>query len=160
MQGSKLHASAVVIREDGVLLRGGSGAGKSSVALALIQKVPPDQEFAALVGDDVIHVWTNAGRILARGAPSISGLVAWRGLGLVRVPAFEACVLRLVVDLDDSRAAPVRIPDPATSVAIYDGVALPRLELTHAIGVDECARLILQALALVKAYGAISVDFP
>jgi serine kinase of HPr protein (carbohydrate metabolism regulator) len=155
-----IHAGAVVIGEDGVLLRGPSGAGKSSLALALIEKTASDQSFAALIGDDVIRLTARSGRVLAQGAPATFGLAERRGLGLVTIPALETCVIRLVVDLDASKDAPVRLPEPEASVAICDGVVLPRLALTHALSVDECARFILQALALVKTRGAISVDFP
>ena len=78
----------------------------------------------------------------------------------MRVPSLEACVIRLVVDLDKSRDAPVRVPEPGASVTNCDGVVLPRLTLTHALSLEDCARLTLQALALVKTCGAIPVDFP
>ena len=150
----------VAIGESGVLLRGPSGAGKSSLAIALIEKISRDQSFVALIGDDVIYLTAQSGRLLAEGSPATVGLAERRGIGLVRAPALEDCVIRLVIDLDKSGDPPARMPEAGSRVAICEGVALPRLGLTHAVSVEECARLTLQALALIKTCGAIPVDFP
>ncbi len=160
MASLKVHASAVVIAESGVLLRGPSGAGKSSLALALIEKASLNQYFTALVGDDVIHLSVRHGRVVAEGSPVIAGLAERRGLGLVRVAALPRCIVRLVVDISASDEAPARMPEPDVRVTLCEGIALPTLTLTRSFSIEQGASLVLQALADVKAPGAILVDFP
>ena len=160
MASLKVHASTVVIAESGVLLRGPSGAGKSSLALALIEKASLNQSFAALVGDDVIHLSVWHGRVVAEGSPVIAGLAERRGLGLVRVPALPRCIVRLVVDISASNEAPARMPEPDAGVTLCKGIALPAVTLTRAFSIEQGASLVLQTLASVKVHGAIAVDFP
>ena len=99
-----MHATCVVVGEAGVLLRGEAGAGKSSLALALIERATLRGGFAALVGDDRVRLARCHGRVVARPHPAIAGRIEIRGHGIVAVESVEACVLRLVVDL----ACPMR----------------------------------------------------
>ena len=121
-----VHATCVVVGEAGVLIRGESGAGKSSLALALIERAGLQGAFAALVGDDRVRVEVRHGRVVARPHPAIAGLVEIRGHGIVAVDHVPACVLRLVVDLVG--AAP-RLPEPPEPEAAILGVAVPRLRI-------------------------------
>ena len=43
-----LHATAAILGEDGVLILGASGAGKSALALALLARARATNAFAAL----------------------------------------------------------------------------------------------------------------
>ena len=52
MTAPTVHATAIVIGETGVLIRGRSGSGKSSLALALVARVRLAGGFAAFVADD------------------------------------------------------------------------------------------------------------
>ena len=138
----RLHASVVVIGEAGILIRGASGAGKSSLALALIGAAQSRGHFARLVADDRTEITVRAGRLLASPVPPIAGLVERRGLGLTPEPHLAAAVLRLVIDCGTE---PERMPEPEALVGTIAGVTLPRLSLLPRPG-DE--RLILTALAL------------
>lgn len=53
-----VHGTAAVVGEAGVLIRGASGAGKSSLALALVDAAAARGLFARLVGDDRISCTT------------------------------------------------------------------------------------------------------
>lgn len=109
-----IHASAVAIDGQGVLILGPSGAGKSSLALQLIALG------GMLVGDDRIAL-TRAGEDVIAAAPAaLSGLIEARGVGLIRTPATPA-PLRLVVDLAQSETE--RLP-PIRHTAIMD-MSLP-----------------------------------
>jgi HPr kinase/phosphorylase len=116
---SILHASCVAIGGRGVLLTGGSGAGKSDLALRLIDRG------AALVGDDGIAVEARDGRLHARPGPNIEGQMEVRGLGILAFPWVEA-PLALAVTLDQ----PVpRMPDEMLPFRLIEGLTLPLIAL-------------------------------
>jgi HPr kinase/phosphorylase len=73
-----IHASCVAIGKRGVLLLGKSGAGKSDLALRLID------EGAVLVADDRTILSVEKGALFARAPASIKGLLEIRGLGIVK----------------------------------------------------------------------------
>jgi HPr kinase/phosphorylase len=143
----RLHASAVVVGEAGILIRGPSGAGKSGLALALIGLARLQGGFARLVADDRTEIVARHGRLLARPVPPLEGLVERRGLGLTPEPHLASAVIRLVVDCGDE---PERMPEPETLVETLAGITLPRLSLRPHPG-DE--RLLLAALALFASPG-------
>jgi HPr kinase/phosphorylase len=143
----RLHASAVVVGEAGILIRGPSGAGKSGLALALIGLARLQGGFARLVADDCTEIVARHGRLLARPVPPLEGLVERRGLGLTPEPHLASAVIRLVVDCG---AEPERMPEPETLVETLAGITLPRLLLRPHPG-DE--RLLLAALALFASPG-------
>ncbi|GJD57556.1 HPr kinase/phosphorylase [Methylobacterium dankookense] len=118
------HAACVVLGEAGVLIRGESGAGKSSLALGLIEAASSRGLFAALVADDRVRIARSHGRLVARSHPAIAGRIEVRGLGLLALPALEACLLARVVDL--AEAAP-RFPEAGAERAEILGIDLPRL---------------------------------
>jgi len=114
-----LHASCVAIGGRGVLLTGGSGVGKSDLALRLIDRG------ATLVGDDGVAVAARAGRLHARPGPNIEGQIEVRGLGILTLPWKEA-PLALAVALDQ----PVpRMPEELLPVQLIEGLALPLIAL-------------------------------
>ena len=115
-----IHATALLIGETGVLIRGSSGAGKSSLALALIEACRQGRRFACLVGDDRIRLTNPGGRLVARPHPAIAGLVERRGQGIVAVAHERAALIRCIIDLvpgDRSRDIPPRLPETGDSVA-------------------------------------------
>jgi HPr kinase/phosphorylase len=95
-----VHASAVLAGPRAILIRGPAGAGKSRLALALIQAAECGLiAFARLVGDDRIELTVAHGRLLARAPPALAGLIEVRGLGLRRLEHEPVAVIGLVVDL-------------------------------------------------------------
>jgi HPr kinase/phosphorylase len=127
MRGINVHASAVVLGDAGVLLRGRSESGKSALALALVDRFRTRGDFAALVADDRALIEPCAGRLIARPHPAIAGMIEARGLGLVRVPYEKACRLHAVVDIGVAGETPPRFPEDKEKCAELAGVALPRL---------------------------------
>ena len=122
--GNTLHATALVIGEDGILLRGPPGAGKSTLARELIASATLAGRHAALVCDDRVSLRAVHGRIVAEAVSAIAGLIEIRGTGIARVPFCESAVLRLVVDLVEN---PTRMPDEAALLTTIQGVELPRI---------------------------------
>src|SRR5215208_6803472 len=117
----RIHATCVVIGEAGILIRGASGSGKSSLARALLADAALAGRFGRLVGDDRVEIAALNGRLVARPVKPIEG----RGLGIVGLAHEPAAVVRLVVDC--AAEAPARLPEAADAVEILAGVAIPRL---------------------------------
>lgn len=130
---STVHASAVLVGASAVLIRGPAGAGKSRLALALIEAGESGfLSFARLIGDDRIELAAAHGRLLARPAPTLAGLIEVRGLGLRRLVHEPVAVVVLVVDLNASEAE--RLPGPTGREVTIEGVKIPRIAV--AAGVD------------------------
>ncbi len=90
-----------------ILLRGASGAGKSDLALRLID------DGARLLADDQVVIRQNGEFLTARAPETIAGLLEVRGVGPVVLPALEDGCLIAVIDLvgrDDVE----RLPQPAS----------------------------------------------
>lgn len=123
-QSPTIHASAVLIGARVVLIRGPAGAGKSRLALSLLHAAETGLlRFARLVADDRTFLAAAHGRLLARPAPELAGLIEVRGLGIRRLPYEPVGVASLVVDL--AAAATERLPEG--SPAVLEGVSLTRL---------------------------------
>lgn len=117
---SLIHqASCVGIQGRAVLIEGPPGSGKSSLALALIDRG------AVLIGDDGVTLERHGGRLLASPPPNIAGLLEVRNLGLLTFPAASALQVALVLRLDSD--AP-RFIEAAARVEIA-GIALPLIRL-------------------------------
>lgn len=102
-----------------VLIEGAPGSGKSSLALALIDRG------AQLLGDDGVMLIAAGDRLLARPHPNTRGLIEVRNLGLLDFPVCDEAPVALVLRLDE--AAP-RFIEAAEVIAIA-GHDLPLLRL-------------------------------
>jgi HPr Serine kinase C-terminal domain len=111
--------SCVAIGARAVLIEGSSGSGKSSLALALIDRG------AVLVGDDGVRLETHGERLNAFPPPSIAGLLEVRNLGLLTFPTAADLPIALVLRLDSE--AP-RYVD-AAEATIIAAVSLPLIRL-------------------------------
>src|SRR5262249_40746125 len=115
-----LHASCIAVGGTGVLFRGTSGAGKSDLALRLVD------EGAALVADDRVELQNIDGSLVARAPPALAGLIEVRGVGILPVAAAAQAEVGLVVDLV-AQDQVERLPEPAT--VELAGVTLPRIAI-------------------------------
>ncbi|AKM07295.1 HPr kinase/phosphorylase [Pelagerythrobacter marensis] len=87
------QSTCVAVAGRGLMIEGPPGAGKSSLALALIDRG------AVLVGDDGILLEERSGSLWAMPPIQTRGLLEARNLGLVDFPVMDAPVaLRLVLD--------------------------------------------------------------
>jgi HPr kinase/phosphorylase len=143
--GATVHASAVLLGSRAVLIRGASGAGKSRLALRLLEAAPATSvQFARLVGDDRVHLQAASGRLLVRPAAALAGLIELRGVGILRMPYEPIAVVGLVVDLG---AQAQRLPETGEQVIELEGVTLPRL----AVAAPEAALPAVLALLTFSA---------
>lgn len=116
--GELVHqASAVAIDGRALILEGEPGVGKSSLALALIDRG------AALIGDDGVTLAREGERLIASPAPNIEGLLEVRGVGLIRVPSVARVPVCLILALGEEGE---RLPDALPMRDIL-GVAVPVL---------------------------------
>jgi HPr kinase/phosphorylase len=124
--GATVHASAVLVGNRAVLIRGPSGSGKSRLAFDLILagragQIPP----AVLVGDDRVHLDISQGQLIVRPARELAGLIEIRGLGIRRCDFAAEAVVGVVVDLEAADAE--RLPAPAALRTQIYGIELPRI---------------------------------
>ncbi|MQT12669.1 HPr kinase/phosphorylase [Segnochrobactrum spirostomi] len=123
-----IHATVLLAGEAGILIRGASGAGKSALALALLDLLAARGRFARLVADDQVFLAAVNGRLLARVPAPIAGLVERRGAGIEPIAHEPAAIVRLVVDLVEP-AALERVPEWQERLVRLAGIDLPRLTL-------------------------------
>lgn len=113
------QATAVAIGGRALLIEGPPGSGKSSLALALIDRG------ARLIGDDGVMLEVAGGRLLAHPHPNTRGLLEVRNLGLLHFDICESSAVALLLRLD--REAP-RFVEAAVNAECL-GFALPMLRL-------------------------------
>jgi HPr kinase/phosphorylase len=111
------NVTCVAVAGRGLLIEGAPGCGKSSLALALIDRG------AALVGDDAIAIELRGARLWAHPPPNIAGRIEIRGVGIADLPAASA-PLCLALRLGEDGA---RLPEPAKRVLA--GATIPLLHL-------------------------------
>jgi hypothetical protein len=134
--GRTIHASAVLVGESAVVIRGPSGSGKSRLALGLIRLAEAGTlPFARLVGDDRVALAAASGRLLVSPAPNIAGLIEVRGLGVLPLPHEPLAVAGLIVDLAAEDGA--RMPAADSARTSLFGIEVARLPV--AAGADPLA---------------------
>jgi len=162
--GEIVHATLVARDGAGVLLRGGSGAGKSDLALRLIgsgggwRLVSDDQvelravQYRAVqdsaVQDSAVQDSAVRSGVVGHGPAAIAGKLEARGLGIVELPAIPSAPIRLVIDLVARNAVP-RMPEAGETVVLL-GVPVPLLRL-HAFDASTPQKIALGLERLVKS---------
>jgi len=125
-----VHGTCVALGNRAALLRGGSGCGKSDLALRFLA-LPGDGELRpALVADDQVWVEGNGdGQALASAPGTIGGMIEVRGLGIAEMPFVAEVPLVLVCDLVEADAVP-RMPCDPWERAKIAGVEIMALKLS------------------------------
>lgn len=118
MNGVTHQATCVAIGGRAILIEGEPGCGKTSLALALIDRG------AMLVGDDGVMLESREGRLWALPHPNTRGLIEIRNAGITAMPCGEAPVA-LLITLD--HAAPRHVEGPSSEQRA--GVTIPSLLL-------------------------------
>lgn len=123
-----IHGTCLAIGDDGVLLLGKPGSGKSDLALRLIDcpgmglsGVPRG---ARLVADDQVAVRRSGMELIASAPPALAGKLEIRGLGIIDLSAVPLAALRLAVRLTPA-AEIERLPDLARARMEILALAIP-----------------------------------
>jgi HPr kinase/phosphorylase len=127
-----LHATCVALQNKAVLLMGPAGAGKSDLALRLIDGG------AQLVADDQTELSMEGQALMASAPASIAGLMEVRNIGLMKLPFMHSAEVALCVDLALATEKLERLPDKDT-IFLLDQ-AVPRLRL-HAFEASSLAKI-------------------
>ena len=150
---TSLHATAVIHGESCVLILGPSGSGKSALALALLAHARAIGAFSALIGDDRVFVRKAHGRLIARGAGNMAGVIERRSAGLITVRHEPEAVVRLAVELCERDRRWPRMPNDDDGLFVGE-VTLPRLALDSTLSVCD------QVLAIEERVAALTAESP
>ncbi len=120
---ANIHASCVTIKNKGILLLGDSGAGKSDLALRLIEQCN-----AKLVADDRVDLSVKNNHITASCPKNIQGLLEIRGVGIIKYPFCKKTTVKLVVNL--SSVQPERLPEK--EYYTFEKIKVPLIQLNPA----------------------------
>lgn len=96
---SGLHATCVSVDGQGVLILGKSGAGKTELALTLIERGKIFGRNVQLVADDRTLLNAENQRLVASAPPALAGGIEIRGAGLFKIQYCMSVPLALVVQL-------------------------------------------------------------
>ena len=142
-----VHASAVLVGERALLIRGPSGSGKSRLAFAVLDAARTGiLSYARLVADDRVKIFTADGRLLVAAPETIRGMIEVRGLGIRRVDCEALALVGLVVDLAAEDGA--RLPETSRGKAEILGVKVPRLAVATG---EEAFPLVIARLSSAAA---------
>lgn len=97
------HATSVAWQGKGLLIRGPSGSGKSSLALDLIGRG------AVLVSDDRTCLTATPQGLILSAPDTIRGLIEARGMGILNAETVPQVPLHLIIDL--SKHQTERLPE-------------------------------------------------
>lgn len=103
-----VHASSVSLDDQGVLIAGPSGSGKSDLALRLID------QGARLIADDQCELRVENERLFVTAPASIEGLIEVRYVGLLTMPFVPAAPVALYIELVTEETGLPRLPESNT----------------------------------------------
>lgn len=139
-----IHGSCVSIDDQGVLLLGPSGSGKSDLCLRLLD------DGAVLIGDDQLELDRRGEAIFARPPVKLAGMLEVRGFGILRDIAFsKETQIRLVVSLIAQKDVE-RLPQPQPYLLL--DVPLMHVSL-YAFASSTCAKI-----RAILSYEALAQD--
>lgn len=142
---ANVHGTGLLLDGFGVMLRGRSGAGKSLLALQLLDTWRDRGRTALLVADDRIDLGVWRGRLVMAAPASIAGLIELRGRGIVTRPSVERARVDLVVDMGGEL---IRFVEEDALVTEIDGVRVARCPLPERGVIDATHQILLVSEAL------------
>lgn len=131
----RLHANVIRLDAYGLLIFGDSGAGKSAVSRALLDRAGWFRRASALIADDYCEVEHIHGRLMARAPEILKGAMEIRGAGLFIVDHEDEVALTHAV-----RLGGVAERYPSGQIFEFEGVSLPLLSLP---GLDKADAVVI-----------------
>ena len=117
-----IHATSVFLNNKGILILGGSGSGKSDLALRLIE-----QASAILIADDRTDLRVENKDVYASCPENLKGLLEVRGVGIVKKPTITQAKIKLVVELVKNIKDIERLPEK--QYWEYDKIKIRKIKL-------------------------------
>lgn len=144
------HGTGLVLDGHGVLLRGRSGAGKSLLALELLDDFKMRGKAANLIADDRIDLEVASSAIVMHAPIDIAGLIELRGRGIVTRPSVPSARLHLVIDLGEELTRYLEEDELFTEL---EGIKLPFCPVPERGVVDSAHQrlLVREALSMLPA---------
>ena len=93
MISKRIHGSSIALEDNGVLIVGRSGSGKSELALRLIDSG------GTLISDDQTLCLKKQNEIFLFSIKAIYGLLEIRNMGIIKVPYVENVKMKIIVSL-------------------------------------------------------------
>lgn len=123
-----IHGCAIVLGSTGILLRGKSGSGKSSLCHDLVKDWQRQDKYSSWVADDQVTVRQEKGTLIASCPPSIKGLVEVRFLDLTNIAFQDQMIIDFVIELvEDSELE--RLPIEQTKKLFIEADETPFLQV-------------------------------
>lgn len=144
------HGTGILVGDHGILLTGVSGAGKSLLALDLLEQARLRGETALLISDDRVLLSSDEDGLVMEAPPTIAGMIELRGRGIITLPHAKQAHVHLVVDLveDEDRL----LEESQLSIKMH-GIFVPRCPVPRRGRIDGLHQRFLVHAAL-RALGA------
>lgn len=149
-QKHNAHGTGVLIGEHGILLSGVSGAGKSLLALDLLEQARLRGETALLISDDRVLLSTDEDGLVMEPPATIEGMIELRGRGIINLPFARRAHVHLIVDLVEEEHRLLEETELTTKV---HGIWVPRCPVPVRGRIDGLHQRFLVHAAL-RALGA------
>ncbi|MFT6658057.1 HPr kinase/phosphorylase [Maritalea sp.] len=133
----------------GILLRGQSGAGKSLLALDLLDRAETQGLEAFLISDDRVLLHVEDGAVICKSPPQIAGQIELRGCGVIERATTEQTKVNLVIDLLNELD---RMPENEEFETELMGVKIPRCPVPIRSLIDSVHQrlLVIEAIKRVQ----------
>lgn len=144
------HGTGIVLNGVGILLRGESGAGKSLLALELVDFADQFGQKVSLLADDRVELMEEDGALFMIAPANIGGLIELRGRGIVSRPHVDKAPLHLVVDIVDEY---IRLIEEDEMVTKIEGIEVARCPVPNRQLIDSTHQrlLVREAIRALEA---------
>ncbi len=130
-QGQTVHGTLVRVEQQGLLLTGPSGSGKSDLALRLIsQSFAPNicTKAPQLVADDQVLLEKRGGKLYGQAPSSLEGLLEIRHVGIEKVTFVKEAEITALVAFAPANTIE-RLPQSPWPTKPLDEIDLPLITL-------------------------------
>lgn len=131
----------------GILLRGQSGAGKSLLALDLMDRADTMGLESFLISDDRVLLHVEDDAVICTSPPQIAGQIELRGCGVIERPTTDQTKIHLVIDLVGELD---RMPENEEFETEIMGVKVPRCPVPIRSLIDSVHQRLLVVEALKR----------
>ena len=125
-----IHATLVQLYGLGILLRGPSNSGKSSIALRLIDEAELSRANGHLIADDQVIITPHDDHLVGKAPDNLFGKIEIRGVGIIDIEARANAAIDLVVDLVPNETLE-RMPDENLDDDIIAGIKVRRIHIAE-----------------------------